>query len=392
VPLLCVRRAPVMRGCLEQLQVRAHWRRAPVMRAACPCYAWTSTDVPLLCVDNLPRPAAGYLLRRLRRRPCETWPVARPKRSDVDVAFVRSVAETRLSGGGWDEQLSFHPAVFCQLSLPYVTPRGNPPVWERRNGPYSLLLRPSMELQPDGSRLPAYPTGVVPRLILSWLTTEITRQNEAEKSREIHLGDNLTHFMRGIGLREVTGGRYGSITRLRKAMNRLFDAVITAEYLGDPSRDVGRNFVIADRKQLWWSDSDRNADQQSLMPSTIWLSEPFYNHLRDHPVPLSYIGLRELQPYGAQALDIYTWLCHRLSYLEQDRMDISWDQLRAQFGTTVADTRFGRAKFKTRFEQSLSRVLQVYDTARVTTSPHGIVLRKSPTHIPRTTARRALGS
>ena len=120
----------------------------------------------------------------------------------------------------------------------------------------------------------------------------------------------LTHFMRGLGLREITGGRTGSITRLRSSLNRLFDAVISAEYIGDPNRDVGRNFVIAEKKQLWWSESDRNPDQQSLMPSTIWLSETFYNHLRERPVPLSYQGLQVLQPYGPQALDIYTWLCH----------------------------------------------------------------------------------
>jgi hypothetical protein len=69
VPLLCVERAPVMRGQFEESQVTAHSLCAPVMRRACPCYAWTTSSVPLLCVDNSGRPAVGHRLRWLDPRP-----------------------------------------------------------------------------------------------------------------------------------------------------------------------------------------------------------------------------------------------------------------------------------------------------------------------------------
>ena len=62
-------------------------------------------------------------------------------------------------------------------------------------------------------------------------------------------------------------------------------------------------------------------------------------------------------------------------------MDISWAQLRAQFGSNTADTRFGRAKFRKRFDESLRKVLTVYSAARVDVADHGIVLRRSPTHV-----------
>jgi hypothetical protein len=305
-----------------------------------------------------------------------------PRPQETDVAFVNRTLDVR-DRQAWADELSFHPRVFCQLALPYVTPRDNPPVWVRRNGPFVLTVRPSFVESPDGGFLPAYPTGTIPRLLLTWMASEVTRQREWERSPTIVLGDNLTDFIRRLGLGSATGGKNGSITRLRDSSNRLFDSVISATWQGDPSRDVGRNFVIAEEKNLWWSSDDRNLRQQALFPSTITLSETFYRELRDHSVPLSLLALRILQPYGPQTLDIYTWLCHRLPYLQQRRMDISWDQLRAQFGSTLSDSRQGRWKFQHRFEQNLARVMQVYDTAKVQVKPTGLVLRPSAPHVAR---------
>ena len=163
-------------------------------------------------------------------------------------------------------------------------------------------------------------------------------------------------------------------------MNRLLDATITAEYHGDPQRDVGRNFTIASAKSLWWSDRDRNADQRSLLPSTIRLSDEFFRELVEHPVPVSVEALRLLQG-SPLALDIYTWLTHRNSYARQ-RTKITWLQLQGQFGSTTAtDTWRGRAKFRETFLRQLPYVLQVYPEARVDVTAEGLVVWPSRTHI-----------
>ncbi len=63
------------------------------------------------------------------------------------------------------------------------------------------------------------------------------------------------------------------------------------------------------------------------------------------------------------------------------RTTISWDQLRAQFGSQYAETRSGRFKFKKDFERHLAAVLVVYRDANVEASPTGVTLRPSRTHV-----------
>jgi hypothetical protein len=307
--------------------------------------------------------------------------VSRPPLSDLE--FVNRAARF------WDNdetgEIGYHPRLFCQLALPYKDP-GELPFWERRNGDFSLTVRPAVETATDGRRRVAYPFGSVPRLLLSWMATEVGRQRDP--SPELMLGENLSHFMRQLGM-APTGGRTGSITRLRRQMNRLFDATISAEYHGDPRRDVGRNFTIASRKSLWWTDTDRNADQSSLLPSLVRLSEEFFRELVEHPVPVDLHALRLLQGSPLR-LDIYTWLTHRNSYARA-RSNITWAQLQAQFGSNTApDTWRGRAKFRETFTKQLPYVLAVYPDARIQVTAEGVIVWPSRTHIAKRPSRRAL--
>jgi hypothetical protein len=297
-------------------------------------------------------------------------------RTGAGLAFVGRAVEL------WDEpgETGYHPRLFCQLALPYKDP-GELPFWERRNGDFTLTVRPAVETAADGRRRVGYPFGTVPRLLLSWLATEVVRTREAE----LVLGESLSGFMRELGMSAPTGGANGSITRLRRQMNRLFDATITAAYHGDPSRDVGHNFTIATSKSLWWSSADRNADQGSLLPSTVHLSAEFYRELIEHPVPVDLDALRLLQASPLR-LDIYAWLTHRNSYARRPSR-ITWAQLRNQFGSnTATDTRQGRAKFRELFTRQLSYVLTVYPAARVDVCAEGLVVYPAPPHV----ARRVL--
>jgi Plasmid encoded RepA protein len=108
------------------------------------------------------------------------------------------------------------------------------------------------------------------------------------------------------------------------------------------------------------------------------------------PVPLDLGALRALRG-SALRLDIYTWLTYRMSYLRRPTT-VPWESLRAQFGSDLADTKQGRAQFRRDFERNLREVVLVYREADVETSPAGVVLRPSLTHVPLrgTRERRAL--
>jgi hypothetical protein len=175
-----------------------------------------------------------------------------------------------------------------------------------------------------------------------------------------------------------TGGRTGTITRLRRQSNRLFDAAISVQYHGEGTVDAGLNLTVASGKSLWWTGTDRNADQRSLLPSTVWLSAEFYRHVVERPVPLSLDALRALQGSSLR-LDIYAWLTHRMSYLRR-RTTVSWEQLQGQF-CSQADTRQAPRKLRMDFERQLKYVVTVYRGASVEVVPTGVILRPSSTHI-----------
>ncbi len=91
------------------------------------------------------------------------------------------------------------------------------------------------------------------------------------------------------------------------------------------------------------------------------------------------IDLRALKALKGSplALDIYSWLTYRMSYLRKPCL-IPWEALQTQFG---AD--YGRLRdFKRKFVSHLADVLHVYPAARLGEQPAGLLLRPSPTHLP----------
>ncbi|WP_037070429.1 replication protein RepA [Pseudonocardia acaciae] len=292
----------------------------------------------------------------------------RPRRDELEL--VRAAAEL------WDQdepELSYLARLWCQTSLPYRDP-GDVPAWGRRNGALSLVVQPGMTIGPDGHpRSIGFPYGTLPRLLLTWLSTEAVRTREPV----LVLGDSLSAFMRTLGL-VPTGGRNGTITRLKKQMERLFLASLTVRWDGTGERQAGGRLNVASSYDLWWSE--KNPDEPTLMPSTVRLSGEFFREVTEHPVPLDLGALRALRG-SALRLDIYAFLCHRMSYLRRPTT-IPWDALRGQFGSTLGENKNGRARFKQEFERNLREVLVVYRQAQVTSTRAGLELRPSPTHVP----------
>lgn len=294
-----------------------------------------------------------------------------PKRDDL--AFVRDAlaidAEEALAAGS----LGFYGRVFCQTSLPYQDP-GALPVWSRQAGQLTLSIQPAVVPAPSGGVEVRYPYGVIPRLLLIWLSTETVRTKE----RRLVLDESLSAFMRHIGL-HVTGGRRGDIGRLRAQMERLFlSTVICRMDAPEEGRAAASRFDVADAYALWW-DARSDPRQGTLLPSYVDLSERFYEEVLAHPVPVDLRAI-ELLKGSPLRLDIYSWLTYRFSYLRR-QTSIPWALLRLQFGSDLAATPQGRWKFKNDFTKHLARVLVVYQDAKVEVTDDGVVLTPSPPHV-----------
>lgn len=73
-----------------------------------------------------------------------------------------------------------------------------------------------------------------------------------------------------------TGGRWGTITRLRDQMRRLFSATVSCTY-DVPGAWALETVTIADRARLWWDP--KRPDQATLWESTVTLSERFFQEV-----------------------------------------------------------------------------------------------------------------
>lgn len=253
--------------------------------------------------------------------------------------------------------LGFMARSLVQATMPHS--KVTESVFTRENGAFSLAMMANPKV--------GLPYGSVPRLLVAFLTTEAVRT----KSRDIELGGTLSEFM--ATLKETpTGGRWGSITRVREQTKRLFSSSISCTYTTS-GRDVGMMLSIADSYDLWWSP--KHPEQSSLFNSNVRLGERFFDEVTANPVPVDLRALRALKK-SPMALDIYCWLTYRNSYLRTPTV-IHWAVLEAQFGAGYSETRY----FKRKFIEQLKSVVAVYPEAKVNPLKNGLEIRPSKTHI-----------
>ena len=264
-------------------------------------------------------------------------------------------AETAQDAGA----LGFMARALVQATLPHKRVSGAE--FTRHNGAYTLTL-----LAPSHIGLPY---GTVPRILLAWMTTEAVRT----QSRELVLGDNLSRFMRALDL-VPTGGRWGTVGRLKDQTRRLFASTVSASY-ADKDKHAETGYRLADKSVLWWDGG--NIEQAGLWQSTVTLSEMFYREVIEHPIPVDMRAIRALKR-SPMALDIYCWLTYRASYAKRDS-NIPWPALAVQFGAE-----YGRVRdFKAAFLSELRKVTLVYPEARIEDTDTGLLVKPSKPHITR---------
>ncbi len=255
----------------------------------------------------------------------------------------------------------FMARAMTQATMPHKATPDNE--FKRRNGSFTLSM-----LAPSDIGLPY---GSIPRLLVSWITTEAVRT----KSPILELGPSLSAFMAGLDL-TPTGGRWGSITRLRDQMTRLFASSVTCIY-GDKDRTGIVNVRVIEEAHLWWNP--KAPDEAPLWKSTIELGKKFFEEAISSPVPVDMRALKALKR-SPMALDIYCWLTYRMSYLRKPT-EIPWAALQMQFGADYASDEQGLRNFKKKFLHHLRAVHVLYPEANVEDGENGLLLKPSKPHV-----------
>lgn len=295
--------------------------------------------------------------------------VISPRQRDLlDAATAIEMEDAREVGA-----VGYAARLWAQLSLPYKEPPGDVRLWVRRNGSLTLRVIPGMVGDSDNPSA-AYPYGILPRYILTYLSTEAVRT----QSPVVQLGNNLNDFMRRLGMAS-TGGKNGTVTRLKDQMRRL---LTSSMYVEDSRQDesrwgiAGAHFSVASGYQLWYDNNDHGGDAP-LWGSTITLGEAFYESIISSPVPVDTRALAALAGSPLK-VDLLIWLGHRLSYVRKPQL-VPWLSMSNQFGSDYARLR----DFKAVIIRQLGDVLAVYPGANVKITNDGLLLSPSRTAIPR---------
>ena len=259
--------------------------------------------------------------------------------------------------------LGYMARVLTQCTIPHRDPGQE--IYRRSNGTLTISIADINNV--------GMPYGSIPRLLLAWITTEAV----LKKDPELVLGDSLNQFMSQLGL-VPTGGRWGTITRLKEQMARLFGCAIGYKIENDSSLHLAQT-RIAKKVDLWWDP--KKPEQSTIWSSRIVLDRDFFDEIIRNPVPVDMRALTALKQ-SPMALDIYIWLTYRMSYLSR-KTEITWEQLQLQMGAGYEFDAQGRNNFQKAFTKHLKSVLTVYPEARVSQARGRLVLQPSPTHIPK---------
>ena len=265
-----------------------------------------------------------------------------------------------------DPDLGFMARLLALCSLPRTNP-GNRLQYVRRNGPYKLGMTAGLDNK--------LPFGNLPRLILAWVCTEAVRT----QSRVLVLGASLSEFMRTLGMEDRSGSPRGDRTRLRNQMDRLFHSHVQLIY-EDEQHKASVSSQVADRTDLWWNP--KRPDEPSLWDSKILLSEPFFNEIVSHPVPLDMNTLKALKRC-ALGLDLYLWLVYRTFPLRAPQR-ITWKQVYRQFGTDPAkvSNKFIVRDFRENVLRELKKIKLAWPELNYSTAPGVLILLPSKPAIP----------
>jgi hypothetical protein len=269
------------------------------------------------------------------------------------IRFATEIVETP------PDKPDFLHSVLCQVGLPRkATPELK---FERRNGLASLLVEAGSLYSGQKWQQQPLPYGPKPRLALVHISTEAVRT----KSRIIDVGRSLHEFMRRLGI-GTNGREYKNFRQQMRALSAC-------------RMSLGYGNTTIDAKPIEkFSTWNALEEAHGLDEGAIELTNKFYDSLVDSAVPLDPRALACLQG-SSLALDIYTWLSHRLHRVTRISGDrVTWSNLADQFGQEYGEIK----DFKKTFQKALVSVRAVYSDARLEEVRGGYILLPSKPPVP----------
>jgi hypothetical protein len=261
------------------------------------------------------------------------------------------------------ENPAFLHAILCQVGLPRAKVKER--TFVRTSGTASMLLEAGHYRDMWGKwQNASLPYGTKPRLLMFHICSEVVRT----RAREIDLGGSMRQFLDRIG---ITFG--GPEVRRFKEQSRALAAMRMNLSYQTPDKLVNINTQPISRFDAWMSGDNLNSQGQ-LWPDELVVAQEFADTLLAHAVPLDPAAIRTLQG-SSLALDVYTWLSHRLCRIRKDAgLPLYWFSLRGQFGQEYKSDK----DFKREFLKALTAAKAVYPDARVEQVRGGIRLYPSP--------------
>ena len=255
--------------------------------------------------------------------------------------------------------LVFMSRLFTKVTLPHRDPGISR--YTRRNGNVSISMIDAHER--------GLPYGIMPRLILIWICTQVVQK----KSKRIQLDHHLADFMRQLAV-IPSGGENGPSQSLKAQLVKLLSCVLAFDSSSSSIVNL-ENVVVANSIRLWKFDDDRGHENVSY----IELSDEFFKEVIYKPVPLDMRVVNALRP-SPFAIDIYIWISYRVSNLKKPQW-IPWSGLQSQFGAGYKDNKAGRGNFQRRFTEYLKMIEVLYPEINYEVYRGRLLLHPSKPHI-----------
>lgn len=262
-------------------------------------------------------------------------------------------------------KIFFWSPLFAQICLPHRKVNGT--VWEVESQKYALRISSGFEL----------PYGCFPRLLLSYITTQIIKTD----SPIISLGKNQNQFFEMLGLEK--DGR--TIRRFNQQALNLFRSMIEIEIkpeagISDSSGRRGNLFDwihISDRCVFW---ENIEATHKKTWLGELQVSSKFFDFVKSKGgIPFNFHRYASLTK-SSMAMDLYIWLPYRLFILQQQRhysVSLQFPLLQKQFDPNSS---LSVRDFKIKFLNCLSMVMphytDFYDNVKLSEDGKHLVLTK----------------
>ena len=232
------------------------------------------------------------------------------------------------------------------------------------------------------------PYGVYPRLIMCWLV-KAAQMNALDYGKDnpdrlcIHFGNNLTSFMRELGI-ETRVGKGSTSARLREQLLRMFSTTLAIQKYDDCGDTYSHSGQMTQISKVWKLHWDKTEEANLISDSYVVLSEEFFDMLIRGAVPVDMGIIRHIES-SPMALDLFMWLSYRFSYLRTPTA-VTIPQLMAQFGTRMdPEDCEARRNFVVKLKKSVAKIHEAWPEARITVMKggQGVLLRPTAPSVSR---------